>query len=70
MYRNSMSSRSWVRALSASAAIAINRVNYAYLISSIQFGIAPTHPRLAVADFLTLCAIPTTLLWFVLPDSS
>ena len=65
-----MSSRSWVRALNASAAIAINCVNYAYLISFIQFSIAPTHIRLAVADFLTLCAIPTSLLGFVLPDSS
>jgi hypothetical protein len=43
MYRNSMSNRSWARALSASAAIAINRVNYAYLIPIIQFAIAPTH---------------------------
>lgn len=55
-----MSNRSWVRALSASAAIAINRVNYAYLISIIQLGIAPVHPCLIVADFLILCAIPTT----------
>jgi hypothetical protein len=65
-----MSSRSWVRALSASAAIAIDRVNYAYLISIIQFGIAPTHPRLTVADFLILCAIPTTLSRYILLDSS
>ena len=53
-----MSSRSWVRALNASAAIAINCVNYAYLISFIQFGIAPTHIRLAVADFLTPMRYP------------
>lgn len=65
-----MSSRSWVQALSASAAIAINRVNYAYLISFIQFRIAPTHRRLAVADFLILCAIPSTISRYVLPDSS
>ena len=31
MHRNSMPSRSWVRALSASAAIAISRINHAYL---------------------------------------
>jgi len=68
-YRSSMSSRSWVRALSASAAIVINRINYAYLISIIQFGISPTHTRLAVADFLILRAIPT-LSRYVLPDSS
>jgi hypothetical protein len=68
-YRSSMSSRSWVRALSASAAIANNRINYAYLISVIQFGISPTHTRLAVADFLILRTIPT-LSRYILPDSS
>ncbi len=36
MCRNSMANKSWARVLSASASIAINRVNYAYLMSIIQ----------------------------------
>ena len=62
-----MSSRSWVQALSASAATAISRVNYAYLISFIQFGIPPILRRLVLADFLILCVIPTTLSRYVPP---
>ena len=39
-----MSSRSWVRASSASAAIAINTLNYAYLIIQFDIARAPTSP--------------------------
>jgi hypothetical protein len=58
MCRISISSKSWVRAWSASAAIIAN--NYAYLISAIRFDTAITLRSPHHRRRLILCAIPTT----------